>query len=139
MEKSNRTRSAEYRISFVSRRNETYIYIGSMWAGRIMHDHVSTLHKVEKFGVFLQLPGMWGPVARADNLNLARFAATEAIKRWLDKFTDTPEPPPEQLVRTLAKRDKAEASRVEEAPKRVRRTRAVREPAPAVRRVSRSR
>lgn len=129
-----RNKSVEYRISYHARKRETYIYIGAMWAGRIMHDHSSPLHRAEKYGVFLQLPGMWGPVAYEDNLNAAKLAATAAIKRWLARFTDTPEPPPENLVKTT--RTRGAATEPEPETKRVRRTRS----APVVaKRVTRSR
>ncbi len=139
MNKVSRTRSVEYKITFLDRRNETYIYIGAMWAGRIMHDHVSYLHKVEKYAVFLQLPGMWGPVARGDTLSLAKFAATEAITRWLGNFTETPEPPPETLVKALARQDKTIGVKANVEPQRVRRTRAAPPEPVVVRRVSRRR
>lgn len=99
-----------------------------------MHDHSSPIHRAEKYGVFLQLPGMWGPVAYEDNLNAAKLAATAAIKRWLARFTDTPEIPPENVVKTT--RTRGAATEPEPETKRVRRTRS----APVVaKRVTRSR
>lgn len=117
------------------RKAETYIFIGGMWVGRIMHNHSSPIHRAEKFGVFLQLPGMWGPVAYEDNLIAAKFAATNAIKRWLDRFTDTPELPPENVIKRA--KHVAEAPMVEPETKRVRRTRTA--PASTPARVRRTR
>lgn len=136
MEHTSRTKHTEYCVTFIPRSRETFIYIGSVWVGRIMHAHCSPLHRDEKYGVFLQLPGLWGPTDRCDTLNLAKLKATEAIKRWLGRFTETPEPPPEQLVRALAKQDKA-LGLDKPAPKRVHRGRSAPASVKVVRRVRR--
>lgn len=142
MDRVQRNRSTEYKITFINRSREAYIYIGSMWVGRIMYDYVSPLNRKPRHTIFLQLPGMWGPVAAVDDIGAAKLAATEAIKRWFAGFTKTPEPPPEGLVRALVRQDKALAAQTERAePPVARRERRVRQaPVSApVKRISRGR
>ncbi len=133
MERVARNRSVEYKIVFIQRQREAYIYIGSMWSGRIVYGGCDPRDTDDsQYGIYLQLPGMWGPVGKADDISTAKLIAVEAIKRWLAKFTDSPEPPPEHLVKALAKQDKDEAVRV-------RRTRTPVAAPATVRRVSRTR
>jgi len=108
MTQQSRVRSAPYTISFIARGNETYIFIGSMWAGRIVHPGEESLNKVDTYGVYLQLPGMWGPVCQKDSMYAAKIGATEALKEWLSKFTEEPHVPPMQLVKRVVKQDAVE-------------------------------
>lgn len=121
-----RVRAVEYKISFVQRRREVYVYIGSIWAGRIIHSEFDHIQRGEGYGVYLQLPGMWGPVAREADLSDAKIAASQAIQRWLQNFSGTPTDPEER------------PEPVSKPTQRVTRTRAA-EPAPAVARIRRTR
>lgn len=132
MDRVTRTKTAEYRVTFIQRQREVYVYIGAMWAGRIMRDPSNPLRPSNEYTLYLQLPGMWGPVASDIDIGTVKLQTHEAIRSWFDNMTATPEPPPEKLVRALDKQgttggDTQRVRRVRAAPvaevRRVRRTR----------------
>lgn len=85
-----RPRVVEYKINYVQRRREVYVYLGSTWVGRIIKRIDDPMRSDPHFAVYLQLPGMWGPVAREDTEFAAKIAATSALNRWLSSFTGEP-------------------------------------------------
>ena len=121
-----RVRAVEYKISFLQRRREVYVYIGSVWAGRIIHSDNASTQKEEGYGVYLQLPGMWGPVAIEADLSDAKIAASQAIQRWLQTFSGTPaeqEERPEPVSKPAQRVTRTRATEPEPAVARIRRTR----------------
>ena len=100
-----RARTVEYKINFLQKKREVYVYIGSTWAGRIIHKEKAPLQKEEEgYGTYLQLPGMWGPVAYTASLSDAKIEASRAIQRWLTTFTGYPADP-EERPEAIAKAD----------------------------------
>lgn len=92
-----RTRSVEYKISFLQRRREIYIYVGRHWVGRIISAANDPLHaRRGGYGVYVQLPGMWGPVARRPDIVQAKSAAIEYLQMWLAGFVEEPTDPEER-------------------------------------------
>ena len=130
IDRGTRARTVEYKINFLQKKREVYVYIGSTWAGRIIHKEKAPLQKEEGYGTYLQLPGMWGPVAYTASLSDAKIEASRAIQRWLTTFTGYPADPEER----------PEPLKEVEAPvQRVTRTRPTPSPVAPITRVRRTR
>lgn len=91
-----RTRSVEYKISFLQRKKEIYIYIGRHWIGRIINTENDPRKGRPGYGVYIQLPGMWGPVADRPDIIQAKAAAIEYLQMWLAGFVEEPTDPEER-------------------------------------------
>jgi hypothetical protein len=125
-ERVGRTRTVEYTITYLQRKKELYIYVGSTWVGRIIKRIEDPLHKETHFAGYLQLPGCWGPVSRAPTVHEVKIEVTAAIRGWLATLSATPTDPeerPEKETQNGRVRRTRAAPTPYIVPTRVRRTR----------------
>lgn len=122
-ERVSRSRAVEYKIFFIQKKREVYVYLGNIWVGRIISSENDPLHKQGGFGVYLQLPSMWGPVARAPNVSEAKIEASLAIRRWLSNMVEFPTDPEERPEKPTIMRMTRTRNTLVPTPTRIARTR----------------
>jgi len=90
IERVTRLRAVEYKINYVQRKREIYVYLGSVWVGRIIKRVDDPMRRDTHYAGYLQVPGMWGPVVRENTAHEAKIELSIALRRWLDAFTGVP-------------------------------------------------